>query len=57
MGMKSKTNPTTMHSTSKKLELTTVDDFPLAICLEHCQTTIVRGYEKHGIETLKVFSD
>lgn len=57
MGMKSKTNPVAMSSTSKKLELTTVDEFPQAICLEHCQTTMVRGYEKHVNETLKSFSD
>ncbi|MBI9096055.1 MAG: hypothetical protein JEY71_14395 [Sphaerochaeta sp.] len=55
--MKSKTRPTALGSKSKKLELTKVDEFPLAICLEHCQTTIVRGYEKHVIETLKAFSD
>ena len=32
-------------------------EFPKAICLEHCQIDVVRGYEKDVITTLKSFSD
>ena len=57
MGMKSKNKPQTLGSKSEKPQLVIKDVFPKAICLEHCQTTIVRGYEKHVIETLKAFSN
>jgi len=57
MGMKSKNKPQTLGSNSEKLQLGVKDVFPKAICLEHCQTAIVRGYEKHVVETLKAFSN
>ncbi|HKM05584.1 MAG TPA: hypothetical protein VJ869_01230 [Sphaerochaeta sp.] len=57
MGMKSKVKPQMLGSKTENPRLVVKDVFPKAICLEYCQTTVISGYEKDVIETLKAFSN